>query len=194
MLRKTISIFIGSTLLSIGLNGFVIPYHLLDGGVIGISLIVKYLWGFHAGLVIILLSLPIYSFALFFYRSLFFNGIHGLLISSFFIDLFTPIKHLFHVPPIISCTLGGILIGCGIGIMLRNKVSTGGSDLLAIFISQKTSINVGIIIFTIDALVLFAGYETIGINLLYSALTIGFGGLTTSIINIHRNEDEVLPP
>jgi uncharacterized membrane-anchored protein YitT (DUF2179 family) len=181
-MTKVISILTGSVFLSIGINGFVVPYHILDGGMIGIGLIIKYLWGIKAGLTIIILSIPIYAVAWFYYRPFFFNSLHGLLVSSFFIDLFSPINHHVYLPPVFSAIVGGCLIGIGIGVMLAVKVSTGGTDLLALFIANKTSINVGLIIFMIDALVLFIGFETIGINLLFSAITIGCVGLSTSLI------------
>jgi uncharacterized membrane-anchored protein YitT (DUF2179 family) len=44
MLEKAIAIVVGSILLGIGINVFLVPYELLDGGIIGIGLIIKYIW------------------------------------------------------------------------------------------------------------------------------------------------------
>ncbi|MFC4617685.1 YitT family protein [Camelliibacillus cellulosilyticus] len=181
-MRKILSVFCGSILLSIGIDGFIVPYHLLDGGMIGIGLIVNYLSGIKPGLAMILLSAPIYVFAWFFYRQYFYNSIHGLLISSFFIDLMAPVKDFLHFPPLPSAVIGGLLIGTGIGLMLLVQVSTGGTDLLAQFIAQKTPINVGIVIFLIDAVVLFVGFRMIGVHLFFSALTICCVAVMTSFI------------
>lgn len=187
-LQKGIVLFIGSILIGSGLNGFIVPYHFIDGGIIGISLIAKYVWGFQAGLTIIILSIPIYCLAWVHFRTYFFNSLHGMLMSSFMIDFLSPLKSAFHYPAAVSSIIGGLLIGTGIGIMLRYETSTGGTDLLAQFISLKTSINVGVIIFFIDGLVVLIGSQIINQKaLLYSAVTIVVIGCATYLCNIKTN-------
>jgi uncharacterized membrane-anchored protein YitT (DUF2179 family) len=179
-IEKAVALLFGSFLVGVGLNGFIIPYHFIDGGIIGISLLAKYTWGFKTGLTIIILSIPIYCLAWFHFRSYFFNSIHGLLLASFMIDVLAPLRTVFDFPAMISSIIGGLFMGVGIGIMLRYKTSTGGTDLLAQFISLKTSINVGIIIFLIDGLVVMIGSQVISDKaLLYSALTIVSVGCAT---------------
>ncbi|MDL4840451.1 YitT family protein [Aquibacillus rhizosphaerae] len=183
MLKKGLAIVVGSILLSIGINYFFIPYHVLDGGMIGIGLITKYIWGWKAGLTIILLSFPIFIIAWFKYRKYFYNSLHGMLVSSFFIDLFRTLRE----SPIIleapfSSVLGGVFVGLGIGIMLRAQTSTGGTDLIAQFISDISGFNVGVIIFVIDSLVILIGGFLISTNtLLLSVVAIIVIGITTSL-------------
>ena len=185
ILKKVCCVLIGSLSLAIGINAFIIPYHLLDGGMIGLSLIVKYLWGYQTGLTICLLSLPIYLLAWLYFRPIFYNSLHGLLVSSFFIDICAPLNHLVHLPILLSAILGGLFVGLGIGILLRFNVTTGGLDLLAQFIAQKLSINVGLIILVIDALILVTGYKIIGINLILSGIIVCSVGVVTTLLNIH---------
>ncbi len=154
---KGFVIIIGSIFLGIGINCFLVPYKVLDGGMIGVGLIMKYLWGLEAGLVIISLSVPIFLLAWFKYREYFYNSLHGMLVSSFFIDVFHFLPKVISLDAAISSIIGGVLVGFGIGIMLRFKTSTGGTDLIAQFISDWTGMNVGILIFIIDSLVIFAG-------------------------------------
>lgn len=188
-LKKGVALLFASCLIGTGINGFIIPYHLIDGGIIGISLLVKYIWGIQAGLTIIALSIPIYCLAWFHFRPYFYNSLHGMLLSSLVIDFLAPLKNVFHYPELISAIIGGLLVGSGIGIMLRHKTSTGGADLLAQFISMRTSINVGIIIFVIDGLVVLIASQIINPTaLLYSALTIAAIGITTSIWTYHLEE------
>lgn len=179
--RKAFAIVIGSFLIGIGINGFLAPLHLLDGGIIGISLIMTYIWGFKSGLTIILLSIPIFLIAWFHYRTYFYSSLHGMLCSSFFIDFSTPIKGHFHFHPFFSAVIGGVFIGSGIGIMLSQEVSTGGTDLLAQFISKLYAWNVGVIIFLIDAIVILIGSQTLGPEtFVYSSVTVLVIGITTS--------------
>ncbi|MET3695995.1 uncharacterised 5xTM membrane YitT family protein [Bacillus oleivorans] len=183
MLLKAIHIIIGSFLLSIGINGCFVPYHLLDGGMIGIGLIIHYLWGIPTGLVILFGSIPLFIMAFFVKRSLFYNSIHGLLISSLFIDLTAPISTWFHFPIIASALIGGILIGTGIGLMLLVETSTGGSDLVGQCISYWTKWNVGVIIFIIDGIVLLIGCRIIGTYaFLHSLLAVSAVGFATSTL------------
>lgn len=180
---KGLVIIIGSILISLGINLFLVPYEILDGGIIGIGLILNYLWNLKPGLMIICLSIPIFMIAWFYYKEYFYNSLHGMIISSFFIDLFRPLRHLLQVDPLLGSILGGILVGLGIGIMLKFKTSTGGTDLLAQFIFHRTGINVGIIIFIIDSIVIVLGGLLISAStLLLSIVTILFVGITTSSI------------
>lgn len=183
MIKKVVTIIIGSLLIAIGINYFVIPNHLLDGGIIGIGLIGKYAFGLKAGLIIILLSFPLYIISFFYNSTYFYNGIHGLLVSSFFIDVFQPLS-LWDTPPIIVCSLtGGLLIGTGIGLMLLSDTSAGGTDLLALMLAKITSLNVGIYIFIIDSVILLFGWMVISeVTIIYSAIMVAMVGLTTTTI------------
>lgn len=183
IIKKGIAIIAGSIFLSLGINVFLTPYEILDGGIIGLSLISYYLFNLKIGLMTIVLSIPIFVLAWFKYKPYFFNSLHGLLISSVIIDLFRPLRSLLEIDPMISSVIGGIFVGIGIGLMLRFETSTGGTDLLAQFISDKTHINVGIVIFAIDAAVVCLGGIYISPNtLLLSIITILCVGITTSAL------------
>lgn len=174
---------IGSIFLGIGINLFLTPYEILDGGVVGLALITHYIFHMKIGLMIIVFSVPIFVLAWFKYRFYFYNSLHGLLISSVLIDFFKPIRTLIHIDAVLSAILGGIFIGTGIGLMLRYKTSTGGTDLLAQFLSDKTGINVGILIFFIDSTVIILGGLLLSSStLLLSIITILVTGITTSLI------------
>ncbi|MGG3560182.1 YitT family protein [Bacillus sp. 1P10SD] len=189
MKQKIAAMLLGSLLLSLGVNGFLVPYQLLDGGVIGLGLIIHYFYGWPTGLSIILLSLPLYVLAWFFERRYFFYSLHGLIISSFCIDLFSFINGKIHLDILPSTVIGGILVGIGIGLMLRYETSTGGTDLLAQILTKFTSINIGIIIFLIDGLVITSGIQVVGLEkFFYSLLTILCVGLMTTVTVSRRPE------
>ncbi|WP_164668190.1 YitT family protein [Virgibacillus doumboii] len=183
MLQKIASILIGSIFIGIGVNYFVIPNHLIDGGIIGLGLISKYTLGLKPGLTIIVLSLPLYVYAWFRFRTYFYNGLHGLLVSSLLIDYFHPLSSWHTAPILISAISGGFLIGTGIGIMMLTKTSTGGIDLLALMIARVTSFNVGVIIFIIDSIVILFGWLIIQeATIIYSSLMVIMIGVTTFTI------------
>jgi uncharacterized membrane-anchored protein YitT (DUF2179 family) len=186
---KFIAIVIGSLFIAIGINFFLVPYQILDGGVIGISLIFNYLFGAKIGLVIITCSTPIFIVAWFSNRDIFYNSISGLLVSSLFIDLLAPYQYHFlyyvELTPISNSIIGGFMVGTGLGVMLRHETSTGGTDLLAQFFSKYIPINVGIIIFSIDAIIISVGGILLsGETFVLSVITILAGGVATSLCTL----------
>ncbi|ATP42373.1 hypothetical protein CSE16_05480 [Solibacillus sp. R5-41] len=182
-LKKGFALIIGSIFLSLGINLFLVPHKILDGGTVGIGLIINYIWGLNTGLTIIILSIPIFIFAWFKYRNYFYNSLHGMIISSFFIDLLTPVNNLVEIEAIYSSILGGIFVGIGIGLMLKNKTSTGGTDFIAQFLCDKTGINAGIFILLMDSIVIIWGGILLSSETFYlSIITLLFVGITTSYI------------
>ncbi|NME07315.1 YitT family protein [Psychrobacillus sp. BL-248-WT-3] len=183
LFKKGLVIIFGSIFIALGINMFLVPYEILDGGVIGIGLILNYLWGFKTGATIIFFSIPIFVIAWFKYREYFYNSLHGMIISSFFIDLLKPFSTIVVFDSVPSAIVGGSMVGIGIGFMLRYRTSTGGTDLIAQFISAKTGVNVGINIFVIDSLVLVVGGLLLSMDsFLLSIMTILSVAMTTSLI------------
>lgn len=195
LLKKGITILIGSLLIAIGINGFLVPFGLLEGGALGISLIVHYIMGVKIGLTFLLISIPIFILAWFLYRPFFYNGLHGMLCSSLTIDLLSSSESLsqFNIlSPLVSALIGGSMIGVGVGIMLRSEVSIGGLDLLAQMLAEKMNLNTGIVILSFDVIVVTIGsiivYST---PFLLSLLTIFIIGLTISIIVATSKQKEI---
>lgn len=190
MLKRIIIIGVASILIGIGINVFIMPLHLLNGGVFGISLLLKYLLGFKLGLTIFCINFPIYLLAFKFDQTYFINGVLGLIISSVIIDLLFPLSGIIHLPIIISASVGGLFIGCGVGIMLRNHTSPGGVDLLSLLMSKWFSINPGVFILVIDALIIVSGLIVLkDLHLMYSLLTVTIVGIVVSILTSFKSVD-----
>ncbi|MFD0695185.1 YitT family protein [Paenibacillus sp. GCM10027628] len=192
--HKMAAIVLGSLCISIGINFFLVPNHVLDGGIIGIALIINYVFGTKVGLVMFLCSTPIFALAWLYYREMFYNSVRGLLFSSFMIDLLETFPNPFLIyvklSPFASSLLGGVIVGTGIGVMLRYKTSTGGTDLLAQFLSKKIHINVSILIFIFDGIIIcFGGLLLSADSFLLSLITITAGGLMTSLCTLESLKD-----
>lgn len=190
-LIKYIVIVLGSFLIAAGTNFFLVPHKILDGGVIGIALITNYLLDVHIGFVIILCSIPMFMAAWLLNREIFYNSLTGMLISSFVIDLLSPLQSFFQqnvsIGAIPSASVGGLLIGAGLGIMLRFETSTGGTDLLAHFLSRRIPLNVGVIILLMDAVIIGVGGLLLsGETFILSIFTIVSGGFTTGMCTQRR--------
>jgi uncharacterized membrane-anchored protein YitT (DUF2179 family) len=188
---KIFAIILGSLFIAVGINFFLVPFQVLDGGMIGISLILNYIWDTKIGLMIMILSLPIFVYAFCYYREYFFESISGMLVSAFIIDLLAPFQYYFiyyiELTAYTNAVMGGALVGIGLGIMLRFKTSTGGTDLLAQLLTKWIPINVGLLIFIMDFMIIGLGGLLISLETFYySALTIGAGGITTSLLTMKR--------
>ncbi|MCZ2257898.1 YitT family protein [Sporosarcina sp. G11-34] len=186
LFKKTLIIFIGCFFIAVGINLFLVPFRLLEGGALGISLVIHYLTGVKVGFTFLLISIPIFIFAWVFYRSFFYNGIHGMLISSIMIDVFYPLHILgenLMMSPFLSAALGGVFIGSGVGVMFRFDISMGGLDLLGQMLARKLALNPGVVIFCIDLVIVSVGCMLIvSSHLLLSYTTVFFVGVTTSLI------------
>lgn len=182
-------ILIGSLLVATGTNFFLVPYKILDGGIIGIALIINYLFEVKIGIAILLCSFPIFLIAWRKERDIFFNSVLGLMTSSFLIELLGPLQYhflyYFEFGSVSSAIIGGFLMGTGLGIMLRFKASTGGTDLLAQFIKKYLPLNLGLIIFLTDFIIIGAGGLLISKEtFLHSILTIVAGGVATGLCTL----------
>ncbi|MFD1927027.1 YitT family protein [Sporosarcina siberiensis] len=195
-MQKALTIVFGSVLIAIGINLFLVPHKLLEGGALGISLIFHYLMDAKVGLTFLLISIPIFIIAWNYYRTFFYNGIHGMLLSSVIIDLLYPLSEIgkyFIINPLISAALGGILIGSGVGIMFRLDISVGGVDLLAQMFARKLKLNPGIVILCFDVVIVSIGCLLItSSHLLLSYTTVLLVGISTSfIISIPKKQKKL---
>lgn len=130
-------IVIGSILAAVGLQLFLLPNHLLDGGVTGISILGSYLSGIPFGIFLLVLNIPfVYlgwkkfgrQFAL--YSSI---GIVTLAALTFI-----HLPHGFTDVPILAAVFGGIFVGVGAGLVIRYGGVIDGADTVAVLIDRVT--------------------------------------------------------
>lgn len=183
-LKRAVIIILGSLFISIGINNFFVPYQILDGGIIGLGLVLHYLWHFKIGVSILTISFPIYLFAWFYNRQFFYNSIIGLIFSALFIDIFSFLTiHSTYVHPLVAAIIGGTILGVGVGLLFLYDVSTGGLDLLAQMIASTSKINVGIVIFLIDLFVVSIGLVVVQKGqIILSIIAVSATGFTTTMI------------
>ena len=141
-------IFIGMTAFAIGVNVFIVPINLYNGGFMGMAQIIRTVLTefLHinfgttdiAGIVYFMFNIPLFALAYF-----------GMGKGSFFANLFgvgalSTILTMVPVPdaiiiedPLTACVIGGVLAGWGTGTYLREGISCGGQDILGIYITRK---------------------------------------------------------
>ena len=153
---KILQILLGSFFAAIGINIFIVPNHLLAGGVAGVSIILHYIVGWSIPLLMIIINIPIFVAG--FYK-LHFGYIMRSLIGLFAITFFIGVtKSLF--PPImvddllIAALFGGLLQGVGYGLVFRGRGSSGGTDIISLILKRKYSLNVGMCNFFMNLIIM----------------------------------------
>lgn len=137
-------IIIGAVMTAISLEVILIPNGLIDGGITGISMMLSDKYGFSLSIVLFILNIPFVLIGLkhlgkrfAFLATL---GIVSLTISTAIIERSSAfVEGNF----LLLIFIGSLLLGMGIGIVLRNGGALDGTDVLALLISNKTTISVG---------------------------------------------------
>ncbi len=183
--RKIIMIVIGAAITAYGLEAVLIPNSVIDGGVTGVSIMGSAITDFKLGLFLFILNLPfVYigykqigkTFAL-----MSIIGIASLSAGTLWMHEINPI--LSEKDPLLVVASGGILLGLGIGIVLRNGGALDGSEVLAVLISRKIPFSVGDIILFINVFIFaVAAYVYNLESALYSALTYYIAKIVIDIV------------
>jgi uncharacterized membrane-anchored protein YitT (DUF2179 family) len=147
-------IAIGILLASVGLKAFLLPNNFLDGGVTGIAILLSQQTGVNISILLILISIPFILVGAFTVsKRIVIKSIIAiaLLALSISLETFSTITE----DKLLIAIFGGVFLGAGIGISIRNGAVLDGSELLGLFIFNKYGISIGktILIFNV---VLFA--------------------------------------
>lgn len=155
-IRRAIGLTIGAAIYSAGLNLFLIPKHVIDGGVTGISLLIQALTGIPFSVLIVLLNVPFFYMG---YKSLgprlaasSMFAIIVLSLCSSRLEKMMPATN----DPFLSTIFGGIIIGLGVGIVIKNGGSTDGTEIVAIWMDSRSSFSVGEIVMFFNFFILGA--------------------------------------
>lgn len=187
VLKKLGSIALGSLIIVSAIHLFILPHHIIEGGMLGVGLLASYVTPMPSGAAILILSLPIYGFTWFYRKSLFWFNVTGVICISILLELMPPLELPIALSPLLSAWLGGLMVGSGIGLLLRSHITTDGLDLLAHLFSFRTKLNVGILIFILDMLVLLGAMFVLSKGqVVLSLITVAAIGLMTTLLTWGR--------
>ena len=135
-------IMLGAIAAGFALDTFLVPNEVIDGGIIGISMILSYVTHFNLGLLIIILNTPFIILAFkkmgakFVFLTAYANIILALAVNFF---------HDYKVTEdiLLATVFGGIILGAGVGLILKNEASLDGTEILSLLISKKFGLSVG---------------------------------------------------
>jgi len=142
-IRRYILLLLGSVLAATGLEIFLIPNKLIDGGVVGISLIAGYLTNIPFSVFVVLFNLP---FLFMGYKQIGKTFVFSSLFSIVSLSVWTLLLH--PVPGLtedvlLASVFGGIILGIGVGLIIRYGGSLDGTEMVSIIINRKSAFSVG---------------------------------------------------
>jgi uncharacterized membrane-anchored protein YitT (DUF2179 family) len=152
--KKYIYIFIGSIITAIGLEIFLIPNNIIDGGVVGVSIMLSAITGLPFGAFLILINLPFLYLGYKHIGKAFAIATTFAVISlSFWSSVFLPVLPVTN-DYFLAAVFGGIITGTGVGLIIRNGGSLDGTEIVAILTDKKTVFSVGEIVMFINLFIL----------------------------------------
>jgi uncharacterized membrane-anchored protein YitT (DUF2179 family) len=153
-----------------GLRGFLIPNHLLDGGAMGISLLINRETGIPLSLLIIGVNLPFIIIAWWQIGKVFSIKSVAAIVLLAIVVAFFPYPRITEDRLLIA-VFGGFFLGAGIGLSIRGGGVIDGTEVMAIFLSRRNSLSVGDFILIFNIVIFSAAAYLINIETaLYSVL------------------------
>lgn len=187
VIRRSMLIVIGAALAGYALEAVLIPNAVIDGGVTGVSIMGNHVFGIPLGILLFVLNLPfIYlgykqvgkTFA--FYSVI---GIAALSFSTMVMSGIGPI--LTEKDELLVVLSGGVMLGVGVGLVLRNGGALDGTDVLAVLISSKVPFSVGDVILFINAFIFTGAGFIFGLeSALYSATTYYIAKVVIDVVQV----------
>jgi len=203
-IKQVIMITIGAVIAAIGLELFLVPNNILDGGVIGLSIIAAELFEYKLSLFIVLFNIP---FLLIGYKKMGIKFTLHTLYGVVVLSISTSYLHHFERVTddlFLTTIIGAVILGAGVGLVIRAGGALDGTEILAILVSKKRPVSVGqfimiinFFIFILAALLVFswetAMYSIITYFIAYKMIDIVVEGLEEmkSVTIISDAPDEI---
>lgn len=166
---------VGAVITAIGLNGFVIPNKLAEGGITGISILLHYYTGLPVGVIYFAVNVPLLAMGWrVFGRDFALHTLAGSALLSAALVLTRRLAFPMPQDLLLASIYGGTVIGLGIGLMFRSGGSSGGLDIVAKYLKDRFGISVGETFLTADIVILGLIGLSLGANTALYALIITF--------------------
>lgn len=199
---RIVFIMIGAALVSIGLEIFLLPNNVIDGGMTGISIIASHLTGISLSVFIVILNLP---FVIIGYKQIgktfAFSTIFAVICFAIGVSILHPVPGITQ-DILLATIFGGIIMGAGVGLIIRNGGSLDGTEITAIILEKRLPFSVGEIVMFFNFFILGSSgfifgwdramYSLIAYFIAFKTIDItveGLNELKAVIIVSDRNKD-----
>ncbi len=169
-------VILGSGLVALAADLFLIPNQVVSGGVVGVATILHYTLGTPVGLMSLAMNGPLFLAGLRWAGGMRFALRTGLavLVMSLALDILPPYLPDPPRDPLLYTLYGGLLDGLGMGLVFRAGGTTGGTDILARLLQRFTSFNLGGILLAINVAILGGAAAVFGLEAALYALIVAY--------------------
>lgn len=185
-------VLLGSALVAIAFNVFLLPNQIASGGVSGISTILSQTLGFEPAYVQWAFNIPLFITGLLLLGMQF--GVKTLIGTVFlpFVVFLTRNWSAWTNDALLGAICGGIMVGIGLGIVFRGKASTGGTDLAAQIIHKYTQLSLGTCVAIIDGIIVLSAAIVFDIEKgLYAIIGLYATSKTIDLVQIGFNRSKL---
>lgn len=171
VMTRALFIILGAFIYTVGLDLFLVPNNIIDGGVVGISLMAATLSGYSFSIFVVLINLPFLYLG---YRVIGKTFTLSTLFGIVWMAIFSNFMH--HLPvittdPFLGAIFGGIILGIGVGLIIRNGGSLDGSEVVAIIFDKRSSFSVGELVMGMNLIIMtLAGFVYSWNSAMYSLI------------------------
>ncbi len=149
-------ITIGAAVYIIGLEFFLVPNDIIDGGVVGISLMTSEITGLPFGWIVVLVNLPfLYLGYKQIGRRFTFATLYGIFCIAI-MSLALGHQKAATTDPFLGSIFGGVILGIGVGLIIRNGGSIDGTEIVAIILDKRSGFSVGELVMGMNLFILGA--------------------------------------
>lgn len=163
---------IGAIIAAFAIEEFLVPCTILDGGIVGIGIMLSSLTGIALSVFTIVFNLPFLVLGskrlgkMFIIKSGF-----SMVIFSIFLAVFAPLSNATD-EYLLAVSFGGVILGCGVGLVIKCGGCLDGTEAIAILLNKKYKIPVGNTVLVINILIFIAAGFLFGFDrAMYSLLT-----------------------
>lgn len=139
-IQKAFFLIIGAFIVAAALELFLLPNKIIDGGVIGVSMMVSHITKGNLGAIIFAINFP---FVIMAYKNLgrkfVINTFFAITMLSIATNVVTRFNHVTE-DLLLATIFGGILLGLGVGLILRNNASLDGTEMVSLKLAKKLKV------------------------------------------------------
>ncbi len=153
-------ITLGVAIYAFGFASFILPHEVVIGGLAGLSTILYFTLGipiaignYACNLILLAIAFKVVG------KQFVVATIFGATMISLMMGITIPLcGDIFHLDPFLSCVIGGITSGIGIGMAFVHGGSTGGTDIVAAMVAKYTNVTIGRMILYVDMIIISSSY------------------------------------
>ncbi|QIZ06482.1 YitT family protein [Priestia megaterium] len=163
-IKPILAIIVGSAIMGFGINCFNISNGLTEGGITGITILLKLLFNWDPGLVNLLINIPLMFLG---WKTLGRTAFIYMIVGTVSLSVFLSVFEIFSLPlhdPLLASLYAGVSVGIGLGIVFRFGGATDGIDIIAHLLNKYMGLSIGRTMFFSDLIV-------VAISLIYLDLT-----------------------